>query len=126
MTNIGDQSTEVDLAPNDVIVAIDLDTGFNESTFVSAVATSGVHLCAQPVVRRRHRPESSATRRSSAPRPRPGSRPAAGTTVTVVANVDTALPSYVDFDVAVDPATQVAEFREANNTGGLRVDVLAP
>ncbi len=122
VTNVGDLSTLTDPGSNDVQIRIDLD-----------------------------RP--SRTRRSCHPPPRPtspaashswgipstdvlcvntttGLDPAEGTLITITVDVDTAsTPSFVDFDVSVDPANLIAESPapfEANNTGGLRIDVVAP
>ena len=126
VTNIGDQPTDVDWPERSSSSRSTSTPGFNESTFVSASATNGFTCGLNPFFGGGFRQSLAATRRSSAPARTPGSRPAAGTTVTVTAHADTALPSYVDFDVAVDPATRVAEFRETNNTGGLRVNTFAP
>jgi subtilase family serine protease len=49
-----------------------------------------------------------------------------GTIFSVVAHADTAsTPSYVDFDVQVDPGNQITEFNESNNSSSLRVNTHA-
>jgi hypothetical protein len=56
-----------------------------------------------------------------------GLAPGQGMTIQVVALVLTgSTPSSVGFNVAVDADGAVTEYSEANNTGGLLVNVVAP
>jgi hypothetical protein len=125
VTNIGDLPA-VPTLPNRIVVAIDLDRDANESTRVSASATNGFTCVNNPLFgtglgQSPVNPEILCTS------PDAGLAAAGGTTVTVKAHVDTAsVPSFVDFDVLVDPGHLVPEFQESNNSGGLRVSTVAP
>ncbi|MEO7235352.1 MAG: CARDB domain-containing protein, partial [Lapillicoccus sp.] len=122
VTNVGDQSTASDPAPHDVVIAVDLDRGANELSLVSVAATAGVVCGANPAF-----PLLSTAPEILCTVPATGFAPGGGTEVTVVAHAKTAaLPSFVDFDVSVDPANQISEFSEVNNVGGLRVTTVAP
>ena len=126
VTNIGDLPTESDPDPNDLAILVDLDTGFNESTFSSAFATAGFTCGLNPFFGG-GLGQSLAAPEVLCTAPAAGLAAGAGTSITVVANVDTTPPSFVDFDVSVDPANVIDESgREANNTGGLQVDTVAP
>ncbi len=119
VTNVGDLSTTSDAAPNAVVVRIDLDTSWNESSAVSASAP-GFTCVITPRAPGETDPEIACTNAA-------GLAGGAGTLFSVVAQANTsATPSYVDFDVSVDPDLQIVEFNDANNTGTLRVDVVAP
>jgi hypothetical protein len=125
VTNIGDLPA-IPVAPDAIRVFVDLDRIPNESTFVSANGTNGftcgINPDFGPVA-----PDSLTNPEVLCTGPVGGLAPSAGTTITVVATANTAAePSWVDFDVAVDPENLVSEFREFNNTGGLRVTTLAP
>lgn len=121
VTNIGDLPA-VPVLPDAIVVAVNLDTGFNESSLVSAVATNGFTCAGNPAF-----PGIPAAPEILCTGPVAGLAAAAGTTVTVVATANTAaVPSFVDFDVEVDPGDVVAEFNESNNDGGLLVDTVAP
>lgn len=121
VTNVGDLPTESDPGSNDVQIRIDLDTTFDDSTFVSSTATAGFS-CSQPFL-----PASTDVLCVNTTT---GLDPGEGTLITITVDVDTAsTPSYVDFDVVVDPVNLIAEAPapfEANNSGGLRIDVVAP
>jgi Collagen triple helix repeat (20 copies)/CARDB len=117
VSNAGDLPTTADPAPNAVVVAIDLDTIFNESKPVSASAPgfSCVITSPPPTL---SSPEIVCTSN--------GLAAAATTTFTVVAHANTAsVPSFVDFDVTIDPQNDIAEFNESNNTASLRVNTHA-
>ena len=124
VTNIGDLSTATD--PDPLVVAINLDTTFNRSSFSSASATNGFSCVVNPFFgsglgQSTANPEVLCTASAS------GLNPGQGTLITIVANVNTAsTPSSVDFGVAVDPDNVVAEDSDANNTGSLQIDVVAP
>jgi uncharacterized repeat protein (TIGR01451 family) len=118
VTNIGDLPTEADPGPNDVRIAIDLDRLSQESSAVSVVATAGFTCTTTPQPVGSPTPEIVCTGNLD---------PAEGVLVTVTVDANTAVtPSYVDFDVTVDPQGDIAELREFNNAGGKRVDVVAP
>jgi subtilase family serine protease len=117
VTNVGDRPTSADPAPNAVVVAINLDTVFNELTPVSASAPGFTCVTTSPPVPASN-PEIVCTNAS-------GLAAGAGTLFSVVAHANTATaPSFVDFDVTVDPGNQIAEFNEANNAGSLRVNTI--
>ncbi len=93
-------------------IGIDLDTSFNDSSFVSgggggftcvadtfdAVPIFDV-ICTNPV----------------------GLRPGEGALVTVTVTVSTgSSPSFVDFAAVVDPGDQIAELNNSNNAADLR------
>jgi len=124
VTNIGDLSTATD--PDPLVVAINLDTTFNRSSFSSSSATNGLSCVVNPFFgsglgQSTANPEVLCTASAS------GLNPGQGTLITIVANVNTAsTPSSVDFGVAVDPDNVVAEDSDANNTGSLQIDVVAP
>ena len=124
VTNVGDLSTLTDPGSNDVQIRIDLDTTFEDSTFVSSTATADFS-CSQPFLG-----DIIPSTDVLCVNTTTGLDPAEGTLITITVDVDTAsTPSFVDFDVSVDPANLIAEFPapfEANNTGGLRIDVVAP
>jgi uncharacterized repeat protein (TIGR01451 family) len=116
VTNIGDQPTSASPTPlpHDVVVTIDLDTIFNELTPVS-VAAPGWTCGPTPGPILVTTPEYTCTIANVAA--------GAGTVFSVVGTANTgSVPSFVDFDVSVDPGNQVQEFNEANNTGTLRVN----
>jgi uncharacterized repeat protein (TIGR01451 family) len=123
VTNVGDEPTSASPTPlpHDVVVTIDLDTVFNESTPVSASAPGFTCVITSPPLLLTD-PEIVCT--STA-----GLAGGAGTIFSVVAHVDTAATTppgnFVDFDVVVDPANHIAEFNEANNSSSLRVDTHA-
>ena len=123
VTNVGDLSTFVDPGSNDVQIRIDLDTTFEDSTFVSSTATADFS-CSQPFLG-----DIIPSTDVLCVNTTTGLDPAEGTFITITVDVDTAsTPSFVDFDVSVDPANLIAESPapfEANNTGGLRIDVVA-
>ena len=116
VTNIGDLSTEADPAPNDVVVGIDLDTTFNDSSFVSFTAGSGFNCV--PDTLNAH-PTFDVICTSTV-----GLGPGEGALVTVTASVATAgTPSFVDFAAVVDPDDAILELNNTNNSASLRVDV---
>lgn len=118
VTNVGDLNTNIDPAPHDVVVTIDLDTIFNESTPVSVSAPGFSCVTTSPPASLTD-PEIVCTNTT-------GLAGGAGVLFSVVAHVNTAAtPSYVDFDVRVDPGNQIAEFNEANNHSSLRVNTHA-
>ena len=117
VTNVGDLPTSADPIPHDVVVAINLDTSFNESTVVSASAPGFSCVFNSPPVPV-SAPEIVCTNTT-------GLAAGGGSLFSVVVFASTAAtPSFVDFDVAVDPVppNQIAEFNEGNNLGSLRVD----
>ena len=119
VTNVGDTSTNGDPAPNDIVVTIDLDTTFNESTPVSASAPGFTCVITSPPTTV-FDPEIECTNTT-------GFGAGEGAIFSVVAHVNTASTTpptnYVDFDVVVDPGTpdQIEEFNPFNNTSTLRV-----
>lgn len=118
VTNIGDQSTETNAGADDVVIGIDFDTTFNESDFASATPPSG-WTCTEDVADLI--PVFEVTCTTTA-----GIGPGSGVVFTIVANVNTAsTPSYVDFDVVVDPSDVIEELSNANNDSDLRIDVVA-
>jgi len=121
VTNIGDQAVTTLNPSTDVMLAIDLDRLSNESSLVSVSATGPLTCQANPAWGFDHTlPEIVCTAPS-------GFAPGQGSLVTVTAHASTAgVPSYVDIDAGADPGHLVAEFNEANNTGTLRVDTVAP
>ena len=124
VTNIGDLPAVV--TPNPIVIAVNLDRVPNESTFVSATATNGF-ACAPNSSFGTGPGQSLAFAEILCTGPAAGLAAAAGTTVTVKAHANTAaVPSFVDFDVVVDPGNVVPEFREFNNAGSLRVTTIAP
>lgn len=124
VTNIGDNPTSTD--PDPLVVAVQLDFSANESVFVSATATNGFTCAANAffgngVGQSLTAPEVLCTASVT------GLNPGEGTLISIVVTVNTAFtPSFVDFDVAVDPGNVVGEDTNANNDGGLRIDVVAP
>ena len=119
VTNIGDGTTASDLDP--LVVAINLDTTFNESTFVSGVGTNGFTCVANPAF-----PGDLAAPEVLCVASASGLTAGQGSLITIVTNVNTGGPSFVDFDVAIDPGDVVGEDTNANNNGGLQIDVVAP
>ena len=120
VTNIGDLSTATD--PDPLIVAINLDTAFNDSSFVSGSSPSGFTCGANPAF-----PGNPAAPEVLCVASASGLTAGQGSLITIVTNVNTAAtPSYVDFDVAIDPGDIVGEDTNANNNGGLQIDVVAP
>jgi hypothetical protein len=100
-----------------VVVAIDLDKSSNELTPVSASAPGFTCVTTSPPIPITA-PEIVCT--STA-----GLAGGAGTLFSVVGHANTAaVPSFVDFDVVVDPANKIAEFDEFNNSGSLRVNTI--
>ncbi|MFQ6170509.1 CARDB domain-containing protein [Oryzobacter sp. R7] len=121
VTNIGDLPA-VPVAPDQLVVSVDLDTAFNELDLVSVEATGGFTCAANP-----DWPLDQTLPEVLCTGPVGGLLPGAGTTVTLVGTADTAVePSFVAFDVVADPGDVFPEPVEANNTGGLIVDVVAP
>jgi archaellum component FlaG (FlaF/FlaG flagellin family) len=112
VTNVGDQSTNTAPNPNDVVVSIDLDTTFNESTPVSVSAPGFTCVTTSPPVLVTD-PEIVCTNAT-------GLAGGDGALFSVVVHANTAAtPSYVDFDVDVKVLT--GEFNPANNSSSLRV-----
>lgn len=122
VTNIGDQSTLTDPVNHDVQIRIDLDRTFDDSTFVSATATADF-TCSQPFLLDTVPSTDILCKNTTT-----GLDPGEGTLITILTNVNTAAtPSFVDFDVTVDPGNLINEGTfEFNNSGGLRIDVVAP
>ena len=121
VTNIGDLPA-VPTDPDKLLVSIDLDTTANESTLVSVAATESWTCATNPAFLL-----DSTEPEILCEAPAAGLLPGGGTTVTLVATANTAFePSFVDFDVAVDPGNVFPEPVDANNNGGLIVDVVAP
>jgi hypothetical protein len=89
VTNIGDGTTASDLDP--LVVAINLDTTFNESTFVSGVGTNGFTCVANPAF-----PGDLAA--PEVLRCASGLNGGQGSLITIVTIVNTGGPSFVDFD----------------------------
>jgi uncharacterized repeat protein (TIGR01451 family) len=124
VTNIGDLSTATD--PDTLVVAINLDSSFNESSFESGSGTNGFTCALNPFFggglgQSTANPEILCTASAS------GLNPGQGSLITIVTNVNTAAtPSFVGFDVAIDPGDVVGEDTNANNDGGLQIDVVAP
>ena len=122
VTNTGDQPTLSHSVPaQKVVIAINLDTAFNESSLVSVASSNPDFTCvtnpAFPGV-----PAAPEILCSG-----DGLGAGLGLTVTVVAHADTAaVPSFVGFDVTVDATNVVTEFSEADNAGSLLVDTVAP
>ena len=115
VTNVGDRPTSADPAPNQVVVTIDLDTIFQELTPVS-VSAPGFSCVTTPQAFGSTTPEIVCTSTS-------GLAAGAGAIFQVVAHANTAsVPSFVDFNVKIDPGLLIAEFNESNNSGSLRVD----
>jgi len=118
VTNVGDQSTNSDPAPHDVVVTIDLDTVFNESTPVSVAAPGFTCVTTSPPLFVTD-PEIVCTNTT-------GFAAGDGAIFSVVAHVNTASTTppanFVDFDVRVDPGNQIGEFNEANNQSSLTVN----
>jgi uncharacterized repeat protein (TIGR01451 family) len=120
VTNIGSQPTESYTVPGtQVHVLIDLDGGANESSLVSATSTVGTCSLNPMFLWNPSAPEIDCVF--------DGLAPGQGMTIQVVALVLTgSTPSSVGFNVAVDADGAVTEYSEANNTGGLLVNVVAP
>jgi uncharacterized repeat protein (TIGR01451 family) len=119
VTNVGDQPTAASATPlpHNVVVAINLDTSFNELTPVSASAPGFTCVTTSPPIPVTA-PEIICTSTT-------GLAAGAGTLFSVVGLANTAVtPSFVDFGVAVDPGNGIAEFDEANNTGLLTVNTI--
>ena len=94
VTNVGDLSTETDPGSDDVEIRIDLDTTFEDSTFVSSTATADFS-CSQPFLL-----DIIPSTDVLCINTTTGLDPAEGTLITITVDVDTAsTPSFVDFDV---------------------------
>jgi hypothetical protein len=97
VTNIGDGTTASD--PDPLVVAINLDTTFNESSFVSGCRHQRLHLCvANPAF-----PGDLAAPEVLCVASASGLTAGQGSLITIVTIVNTGGPSFVDFDVAIDP-----------------------
>jgi len=116
VTNTGDLSTETDVPPNDIVIGIDLDTTFNDSTFASANVTGpGSFTCAADLLD--VVPVFDVICTSTV-----GLAPGEGTLFEITVDVSIG-SAYVDFDAAVDIGDDISELTNSNNAQSLRVIV---
>jgi hypothetical protein len=115
VTNTGDLSTETDAPlPNDIVIGIDLDTVFDDSTFSSATVTGpGSFSCTEDTLDLI--PIFDVTCTSTV-----GLAPGEGTLFEI--EVDVSIGSaFVDFDAVVDIDDDIDELTNSNNAQTLHV-----